>query len=745
MNNKSLKNKLTQMIMVSTMVLGSSMPMFSSSVEAASVGATIDNPGNVSANSNNTGNTPDYGMATDNGGTPTGWTGVATSIGLGAGGSYTSGNMPDVNGASSVKMKAVAPVFDSNGMAVLSSTDNPINTPLTSYTNNPANRGAGRSAMVMGATIDWKSNFTMTYNLKGGGAYGNNGGGVGLMFTPLKPSDLVSYINGNAVNSPLSSSPLQLVAGNVGNSGIANIPNSFGMFTTGDKSQGLQLAFSKQTAAGSTSNSSYNAPSGAPTMWTDPTTPTNSFTFAAGSGFTMDAITDGNAMSPEWKNADYKIDYNASSMLLTVTPMQPGTTTPIQVDQSKIATTNNGGGSYYTAHGTGKIDEKLTFTVPSKLKGVPYSFAISKTMNTLTGLGVGTGQYAPGTGTAGITFPSFPNQPVTTSVQLVNYSIPVATSKVTVTYKDTAGATIKTTTLGANVGNTIGINGLAPNAATDTWTFDPADIPGYKLQSAPTDITETTVAADGSAKLTLTYLAQDPNLFKESNVKIAFQAGPSIVDPLDPENPDISKPLDPTNPDGSVRPPSTGGYLSIDFASGLFFGANNLNKTKIYAHPQLINGAAPVADYAQVTDQRAGADKTGWNLSVQTQGQFRRAGVDPSTEATAPVGDFLTGATINVVKAGTKGLTGQTDPITSKASFTINNSAQSIMSAASGQGVGTWTMHFGTKSDYDTSAVGENDVASKSPITLDIPASTPKKSDKYSTSLLWTLADVPAN
>lgn len=66
-----------------------------------------------------------------------------------------------------------------------------------------------------------------------------------------------------------------------------------------------------------------------------------------------------------------------------------------------------------------------------------------------------------------------------------------------------------------------------------------------------------------------------------SNGSVSFIAGKGPTDPLDPNKPDPVipvMPIDPTDPDGPE--PGTDGPLSIDFASSLDFGVNNINGQK---------------------------------------------------------------------------------------------------------------------------------------------------------------------
>lgn len=77
--------------------------------------------------------------------------------------------------------------------------------------------------------------------------------------------------------------------------------------------------------------------------------------------------------------------------------------------------------------------------------------------------------------------------------------------------------------------------------------------------------------------------------------------------------------------------------------------------------------------------------------------------------------------------------------------------ATKLVAASSGKGAGTWLYSFGAIGAYDAASVDttnpadQTKVASKSAISLAIPAGLVQKAEAYSTSLYWSLQAVPDN
>lgn len=221
-----------------------------------------------------------------------------------------------------------------------------------------------------------------------------------------------------------------------------------------------------------------------------------------------------------------------------------------------------------------------------------------------------------------------------------------------------------------------------------------------------------------------------------SNAIIQFVPSTETTPPTNPTNPgekdkDGEKvdpgPVDPTTPDKKPEK-GTPGPLSIDFASSLDFGTQEINSTdQIYkAKPQEFSNRNPKhgPNYVQVTDGR-GSD-AGWSLQVKQNGQFK------STKD-----KVLTGAEIRFTNGQVN--TDSASPIPSIVSksfkLTFNEHgegvADTIMSAKTDEGSGTYVLAFGNDDNADKS------------IELFVPGSTTKYADKYSTSITWTLTDVP--
>ncbi|MGE8006569.1 WxL domain-containing protein [Lysinibacillus sp. NPDC093216] len=196
------------------------------------------------------------------------------------------------------------------------------------------------------------------------------------------------------------------------------------------------------------------------------------------------------------------------------------------------------------------------------------------------------------------------------------------------------------------------------------------------------------------------------------------------IDPTDPTNPPVD-PTDPTNPGGKPDP-GTKGPLGIDFASSLRFGEQQITSTtKTYkVKPQEFTDRGPGPNYVQVTDNRGVG--TGWILTLTQDGQFK--GKETGKVLTGAAISFKNGHVVTVSESG--------EP-TPYGEFTLGfdgdgkGVAQNIMVAGDEEGAGTFAFVF-----------GDNNTAAES-ITLEVPGSTTKYADNYSTKLIWTLKNVP--
>ena len=247
--------------------------------------------------------------------------------------------------------------------------------------------------------------------------------------------------------------------------------------------------------------------------------------------------------------------------------------------------------------------------------------------------------------------------------------------------------------------------------------------------------------------ITYLYLGGTPaTTTKDSNVTLAIAEGTQAVTPVDPENPTI--PVTPVNPDPSVPiAPGTPGPLSIDFASSLSFGKQEISMSDqtYYAHPQNLNDGTTRENYVQVTDIRG--TLAGWSLTVQTSAQFHLPSVDPTVtpEAGSAQGDYLSGAVLSFSGGHVKGTSTVPPSVVASSTYPVSTAATLIVSAGQKEGAGTWVYDLGQPTDYDTTAVANDAVASKGPVTLSLPSSTVKRASAYTTNLLWNLTDVPQN
>lgn len=223
---------------------------------------------------------------------------------------------------------------------------------------------------------------------------------------------------------------------------------------------------------------------------------------------------------------------------------------------------------------------------------------------------------------------------------------------------------------------------------------------------------------------------------RKTDAQVKFIEDESPTDPTNPTDPDPEKPVKPVDPTDPEKPiePGTNGPLSLDYASILDFGEQLISvKDKVYyAKPQLLFGedgivdeANPVPNYAQVTDKRGG--EKGWALSVKQNGQFKAE----------KSGRELTGAEITFKNAVVDSVSTSKAPSIVKSSFSLKSDgtgvAENVMSAAKGEGFGTWVYRFG------------NDVTKAESIELSVPGATAKDTDTYKTTLTWTLTDIPEN
>ncbi|KOS63086.1 WxL domain-containing protein [Lysinibacillus agricola] len=221
--------------------------------------------------------------------------------------------------------------------------------------------------------------------------------------------------------------------------------------------------------------------------------------------------------------------------------------------------------------------------------------------------------------------------------------------------------------------------------------------------------------------------------FYDSNAVIKFKANEDgTTDPEKPVDPtDPGKevdPVDPTKP-GEKPDPGTKGPLSIDFASSLIFGEQDITSVeKTYTvKPQKFNNRNPEdgPNYVQVTDNR-GTHK-GWTLTLTQMGQFK---TEAGQELKGAAISFDNGHVVTTVEEGALHPIGP-EKFTLQIAEDGTGVAQNIMVAGDGKGAGTYLHVY-----------GDNSKAAES-ITLTVPGKTTKYAANYSTKLKWTLSDVP--
>ncbi|WP_239255608.1 WxL domain-containing protein [Listeria ilorinensis] len=200
----------------------------------------------------------------------------------------------------------------------------------------------------------------------------------------------------------------------------------------------------------------------------------------------------------------------------------------------------------------------------------------------------------------------------------------------------------------------------------------------------------------------------------------------SPLNPLDPNTPVTA--VDPSDPNDPHQP-GTSGPLSIDYVSNFHFGNKVISSTNATYYAQLdkvLQNAASVdvPNFVQVTDKRG--TNVGWKLSVKQNGQLQTTDGN-NTPLTNAVLSFVAGTARSVTDAAYA-------PATQTVSLDPTGTNSSLVAtAASGKGMGTWSIGFGS-----TLAEG------RSAISLYVPMSTAKVTGTtYRTSLTWNLEDTP--
>ena len=243
-----------------------------------------------------------------------------------------------------------------------------------------------------------------------------------------------------------------------------------------------------------------------------------------------------------------------------------------------------------------------------------------------------------------------------------------------------------------------------------------------------TKILAATVALFGAAALApLSAQAGTTGDTYPSKGVITYKPSTDPTDPVDPLKP--VDPITPTNPDGEdPSEPGTSGPLSIDFASSFFFGEQTITSvTQTYnALPQAYkdkDGADTTGpNFVQVTDNRG--TEAGWTLKVTQDAQFKTTTIKPGTE--------LEGARITLDNGNVVTASHSTAPTGAVKTVLAPGAEATVMSAPKGAGAGTYLFDWGT--DQATAATS---------VSIEVPGSSTKYSDRYETKFTWVLSDVP--
>ncbi len=186
-----------------------------------------------------------------------------------------------------------------------------------------------------------------------------------------------------------------------------------------------------------------------------------------------------------------------------------------------------------------------------------------------------------------------------------------------------------------------------------------------------------------------------------------------------PENP-----VDPEHPDqpGDGSNPGTGntGALTLDYVSNFNFGVHKISPSQ-QTYTATMDNANKSANFAQVTDKRAG-DPKGWTLKVTEKGQLQSAKSQKQ----------LKGAQISLTdsRAGS-GLGLSPDQVNVTDQKLLPDNQAVVMNALAGNGYGLWTDAWGTKDNPG--------------VKLTVPTGAYPEEDVYTTSLNWSLEDIPTN
>jgi len=197
------------------------------------------------------------------------------------------------------------------------------------------------------------------------------------------------------------------------------------------------------------------------------------------------------------------------------------------------------------------------------------------------------------------------------------------------------------------------------------------------------------------------------------------------VDPLDPET-EIA-------PENKPEIPEDQGRLSLDFVSQFNFDTQKISVSDqtYYAQPQrllnedgTVNESEERPNFVQISDRRAGNERSGWQLSVTQNEQFRNES-----------GRELIGSEIQLFNQELATAQGGTAPTLQEETTQriIPNTKKILLQTDEESGTGTWIYRLGNQQ-----------TANKS-VGLYVPRGTNPEATSYSTTLTWELSAVPGN
>ncbi|MFK4956335.1 WxL domain-containing protein [Lactococcus garvieae] len=210
---------------------------------------------------------------------------------------------------------------------------------------------------------------------------------------------------------------------------------------------------------------------------------------------------------------------------------------------------------------------------------------------------------------------------------------------------------------------------------------------------------------------------------------INFTKDDTPVDPVDPDDPD--NPIDPVDPDNP-----SGAELMINYASNLNFGTQSKSDLSWNAYADKINdpenkGATKdIVPFVSVKDSQ-GSDRTGWNLTVKQDGDFKNGET------------VLKGAVLKF--SGLHYAAGDLMPTATAGDIALSSEAQTIASADAEHGAGNTSLALGSLQEETEKSVDENGEATETKVqktvgvNLSVPSGTVINTGTYSTSVTYEL------